>query len=181
MVRWSIQISQQCLHFHQRIIYINKALQGRKMIYLYSPNSQLNLQVTEMQNYISSCALDMYPCDFFHSLPSSLCSKLVTGSHSWERRGVIAKHLLLKKTLEETCFPASWIKATLGWYRNDKNSSLLLTHQACAISGSCYWCWDHIAELRDFTVIDGFWSCLPGHVYFCFQAFEGNVGYETLF
>lgn len=29
----------------------------------------------------------------------------------------------------------SWIKATLGWYRNYKNSSLL-THEVCAISAA---------------------------------------------
>lgn len=118
-----------------------------------------------MQNYISSCLLDMYPCDFFHSLHSSLCSKLTTGSHLQERRGVIAKYLLLKKTLEETCFPASWIKATLGWYRNGKNSSL-----ASYLSSWCYqWplplmlrshCWVKGFYCLRWILIMSFWACV---------------------
>lgn len=157
MVRWSIQISQQRFHFHQRIIYIKKALQGQKIICFCSWNSQMNVQLREIQNYISSCVSDMCPCEFFHSLQSSLCSNLMT----WEIRGVTGKYFLLKKTLEETCFPDFWIKATLGWYGNDKNSSLTYP------SGVCYlwhWCWDHIAELKDFSVLGRFWSCLAGHV-----------------
>lgn len=43
---------------------------------------------------------------------------------------MIEKSLLLKVALEDTSFPTSWTKATVGWSRKGENISFLLSNIA---------------------------------------------------